>query len=130
MLRLHFERNFSSYSVRRLYVYRLCTSSNKNFSWVTPFAMTIRDQGLASLRSFRKVKPEDSHNIQTHINNIKTLVSSTQIFNSHLVRKVPVDIQLTAMYSKKSRSSHFVKSSKKLGNDQEDCGSKISLSKC
>ena len=128
MLRLHFERNFSSYSVRRLYFYRLRTSSNKNFSWVTPFAMTIRDQGLASLRSFRKVKPEDSHNIQTHINNIKTLVSSTQIFNSHSVRTVPFDIQL--MYSKKSRSFHFVKSSKKLGNDQEDCGSKISLSKC
>ena len=105
MFRLHFERNFSSYSVRLLYFYRLY--SNKNFSWVTPFAMTIRDQGLASLRSFRKVKPEDSHNIQTHINNIKTLVSPTQIFNPHLARKVPVVIHLTAMYSKKS--------SKKLG---------------
>lgn len=41
--------------------------------WVTPFAMTIRDQGLASLRSFRKVKPDDAHNIQTHINNIQSL---------------------------------------------------------
>jgi len=41
--------------------------------WVTPFAMTIRDQGLASLRSFRKVQPEDAHNIQTHINTIATL---------------------------------------------------------
>jgi len=43
--------------------------------WVTPFAMTIRDQGLASLRTFRKVSSEDAHNIQTHINSIATLVS-------------------------------------------------------
>lgn len=41
--------------------------------WVTPFAMTIRDQGLASLRTFRKVSSEDAHNIQTHINSIATL---------------------------------------------------------
>ena len=37
--------------------------------------MTIRDQGLASLRTFRKVSSEDAHNIQTHINSIATLVS-------------------------------------------------------
>ncbi|CAG5096640.1 Oidioi.mRNA.OKI2018_I69.XSR.g14714.t1.cds [Oikopleura dioica] len=41
--------------------------------WVTPFAETIRDEGLAALKSFRKVKVEDAHNIQTHINNVTVL---------------------------------------------------------
>ena len=41
--------------------------------------MTIRDQGLASLRTFRKVSSEDAHNIQTHINSIATLVSPDPI---------------------------------------------------
>ena len=42
---------------------------------MTPFAETIRDEGLAALKSFRKVKVEDAHNIQTHINSVTVLVS-------------------------------------------------------
>ncbi|XP_032229452.1 G1/S-specific cyclin-E isoform X2 [Nematostella vectensis] len=35
--------------------------------WMGPFAATMRDQEPPCIRMFDQIKPEDSHNIQTHI---------------------------------------------------------------
>ena len=79
MLWLCYKSNIACNQVFR--IIPIHSKLNWIFRWVTPFAMTIRDQGLASLRSFRKVTQEDSHNIQTHINTIATLVSQFTEFS-------------------------------------------------
>nr|CBZ41227.1 Cyclin E delta protein [Oikopleura dioica] len=52
--------------------------------WVTPYAETIRDEGLAALKQFRNVKEEDAHNIQTHINSIYVLDKAQALQASRL----------------------------------------------
>jgi len=47
---------------------------------MAPFAITVRDAGLQPLKQFRRVQESDYHNIQTHANNIDTLVSTGTAF--------------------------------------------------
>jgi len=42
---------------------------------MAPFAITVRDTGLQTLRKFKRVEDCDCHNIQTHANNVDILVS-------------------------------------------------------
>lgn len=41
--------------------------------WMSPFALTIKEAGVAPLRHFRGVAPEDMHNIQTHKHSLDLL---------------------------------------------------------
>ncbi|XP_070576225.1 G1/S-specific cyclin-E-like isoform X2 [Ptychodera flava] len=41
--------------------------------WMTVFAIAVRESGIAQLRYFSQVFAEDSHNIQTHVNDLNTL---------------------------------------------------------
>ncbi|KAJ8041974.1 G1/S-specific cyclin-E [Holothuria leucospilota] len=46
--------------------------------WMEPFALTIKDlDRVVELRKFRRVMPEDCHNIQTHADNLQLLVSES-----------------------------------------------------
>lgn len=45
----------------------------KCIHWMAPFAMTVRDIGLQQVKQFQKVDESDSHNIQTHANDIAAL---------------------------------------------------------
>ncbi|XP_031570377.1 G1/S-specific cyclin-E1-like isoform X2 [Actinia tenebrosa] len=45
--------------------------------WMSSFSAVIRDMGNPVLKTFEHVKSEDSHNIQTHINNL-TLLEKAQ----------------------------------------------------
>uniref|UniRef100_A0A8C6T2U3 Cyclin E2 n=1 Tax=Neogobius melanostomus TaxID=47308 RepID=A0A8C6T2U3_9GOBI len=47
--------------------------------WMTPFMETLRSEPAPQLKSFPKVKPDDRHNIQTHVAYLDLLVS-TRIF--------------------------------------------------
>jgi len=63
--------------------------------WVTPFAETIRDEGLAALKQFRNVKEEDAHNIQTHINSIYVLDKAQALQASRLSQLVSSRLSAT-----------------------------------
>ncbi|XP_071957766.1 G1/S-specific cyclin-E-like [Antedon mediterranea] len=41
--------------------------------WMTSFAMTIREAGQAKLKMFPNITNDDSHNIQTHVNDLALL---------------------------------------------------------
>ena len=43
--------------------------------WMTPFAITIREIGLAEMKPIGSIHPDDVHNIQTHVNEFAILVS-------------------------------------------------------
>ena len=47
---------------------------------MAPYAITVRDIGLQPLKQFRRVLSTDAHNIQTHSNNIDTLVGCKLCF--------------------------------------------------
>lgn len=44
---------------------------------MTPFVDTLRSEAKPQLKDFPKVKPDDRHNIQTHVAYLDLLVSST-----------------------------------------------------
>ncbi|XP_022092193.1 G1/S-specific cyclin-E-like [Acanthaster planci] len=41
--------------------------------WMSAFAITVREMGLAELTGFRSVYSDDAHNIQTHANQLSSL---------------------------------------------------------
>ncbi|XP_002735304.1 G1/S-specific cyclin-E-like isoform X2 [Saccoglossus kowalevskii] len=61
--------------------------------WMTAFSITIRESGIAPLKHFSQVLTEDSHNIQTHVNDISTLERAQERqsqINSESLRNSPV----------------------------------------
>ncbi|XP_071478562.1 G1/S-specific cyclin-E-like [Diadema antillarum] len=46
--------------------------------WMSAFAITIREMGVAQLKSFKNVFPGDAHNIQTHCSGLELLEKSQQ----------------------------------------------------
>lgn len=43
--------------------------------WMVPFAMSIREAGSSSLKTFKGIAADDMHNIQTHVPYMEWLVS-------------------------------------------------------
>lgn len=43
--------------------------------WMSSFAMTIREVGVAQLKNFKNIYAGDAHNIQTHCSSLELLVS-------------------------------------------------------
>lgn len=43
--------------------------------WMAPFVRTVNEYGQPKLKDFKKVAPEDQHNIQTHVDYLSMLVS-------------------------------------------------------
>ncbi|XP_077982965.1 G1/S-specific cyclin-E-like [Glandiceps talaboti] len=80
--------------------------------WMTAFAITVRESGVAQLRYFSHVLAEDAHNIQTHVNSLDTLERAqerqSQIYSSSRNSPVLVPGVLTPPQSTKKSSDSML----------------------
>ncbi|KTG06561.1 hypothetical protein cypCar_00010134 [Cyprinus carpio] len=60
--------------------------------WMVPFAMSIREAGSSSLKTFKGIAADDMHNIQTHVPYMEWLgrVNSYQLVDIESSQRSPV----------------------------------------